>query len=95
MLLATLLNISLAEAALLEQKNGCINVLDIDIHEKKTISFISSKSQSQSQSKSQSKSKSHLFNGHVTNQINDFSLEIPVTHVIRMNEIRHLKDLLP
>ena len=31
MLLATLLDISLGEAALLEQRNGCINVLDVNV----------------------------------------------------------------
>ena len=79
MLLGVCMNTPLAQAALIKQKNGCINVIDIDVKgRKKKIS-----------------SKSKVFGGPLNSmkKENDFSFEFPLVHVIRMNEIRHLEGL--
>ena len=73
------MNIPLAQAALLKQKNGCINVIDVDVKgRKRKIS-----------------SRSKLFGGPWTSikKENGFSFEFPLVHVIRMNEMTHLEGL--
>ena len=77
MLLATLLDISLGEAALLEQRNGCINVLDVNVEGMtETIG-----------------PRSNLFGGGRLFGANHFDLIIPRTKVVRQNECRHLEGI--
>ena len=77
MLLSLALDVSLFDAASFDQKNCCINVLDMSITEKKEIT-----------------SKSKVLGGNLSVAKNDESFIIPKTSVIRMNEDRHLRDLL-
>lgn len=77
MLLSTVMNIPLAQGAMLEQKNGCINVLDVNI--KRPMKELGPKSE--------------LFGGKLS-MARDFSLAIPETKIVRVNEIRHLHGLV-
>jgi broad specificity phosphatase PhoE len=75
-LLATAQNIPLAQVAMLEQKNCCVNVLDLST--KQAINLAS---------------RSELLGGPLSLAPLEFTLSIPKTAVIRMNEKRHLGDL--
>jgi broad specificity phosphatase PhoE len=75
-LLATAQNIPLAQVAMLEQKNCCVNVLDFST--KQAINLAS---------------RSELLGGPLSLAPLEFTLSIPKTAVIRMNEKRHLGDL--
>ena len=75
-LLGAIMDISLAKAATMEQKNGCINVLDINV-EGATAKL---------------GPKSGLF-GSSLSPVSDFDLVLPETHIIRMNEFRHLEGI--
>jgi broad specificity phosphatase PhoE len=78
MLLSLVLEVPLLEAAAtFDQKNCCINVLDVSLTEKMHIL-----------------PKSKVFGGKLSAAPNDFTLAIPRTSVVRMNEIRHLEGLL-
>lgn len=77
MLLSTVMNIPLAQGALLEQKNGCINVLDVNLD--KPMKELGPKSE--------------LLGGKLS-MAREFSLSIPETKVVRVNESRHLQGLL-
>ena len=79
-LLATCLNIPLAEAATLQVRNGSINVIDINV-----------KGQTRKLGP-----KSILFGGPLSLAKSDQKVlfEFPYAHVIRVNEIRHLEGLL-
>lgn len=77
MLLSTVLNIPLAQGAMMEQKNGCINVLDVNL--KRPLKELGPKSE--------------LLGGPFS-MARDFSLFIPETKVVRVNEARHLHGLL-
>lgn len=76
-LLAALLNTSLAQAALIEQVNGCINVIDLKKNE--SLQF---------------GPKCKLLGGVLSQATNDFLLNVPVGSVLRINEKRHLEDIL-
>mmetsp|Transcript_13643 Transcript_13643/g.20359 ORF Transcript_13643/g.20359 Transcript_13643/m.20359 type:complete len:145 (-) Transcript_13643:226-660(-) len=78
MLLAAITDTSLAEAALFEQKNGCINVLDIDTRPGATVTLTSN---------------CKLLGGPLSNVEKDFKLELPITSLVRMNEVRHLEGV--
>ena len=73
-LLGAVMDVSLAKAATTEQKNGCINVLDINVE------GVTAKLGP----------KSGLFGGSLS-PVSDFELVLPETHMIRMNEFRHLE----
>ena len=75
-LLGAVMDVSLAKAATMEQKNGCINVLDVNIEGTTTLLG----------------PKSGLFGGSLS-PVSDFELVLPETHVIRMNEYRHLDGI--
>lgn len=75
-LLGAIMDVSLAKAATMEQKNGCINVLDINV-EGATAKL---------------GPKSGLFGGSLS-PVTDFELLLPETHIIRMNEFRHLEGV--
>ena len=75
-LLGAIMDVSLAKAATMEQKNGCINVLDINV-EGATAKL---------------GPKSGLFGGSLS-PVSDFDLVLPETHIIRMNEYRHLEGI--
>ena len=78
-LLALVMDVPLVNAATLEQKNCCINVLDVSTKEKRDVG-------PQSNLFGVSSSSS------VAPQ--DFSLRIPYVEVVRVNEIQHLNGLL-
>ena len=75
-LLGAITDVSLAKAATMEQKNGCINILDINVEGAKEMLG----------------PKSGLFGGSLS-PVSDFELVFPETHIIRMNEFRHLEGI--
>lgn len=76
-LLAIFMGDSLAQVANLRTDNGGINVLDVNLSGKTTTIG----------------PKSKLVGGFLSQAPKDFRLEIPVTNVVRVNEIRHLQGL--
>jgi len=78
MLLSLCMNISLFEAAKMELKNGCINVIDIDMRKPmKTIGH-----------------DSPVFGEALSIAPMDTRIAIPSVKVVRINETRHLADLV-
>jgi broad specificity phosphatase PhoE len=77
MLLATMLDIPLAQAATLEQKNGCINVLDLRRDGATRVVG----------------PKSTVLGGRLSSAPRNFGLEIPKGTVVRVNEKRHLEGI--
>ena len=78
MLLAVVLDESLAESIASQQANCCINVLDMKADG----------------SHREAGPKSPLVGGPLSFAPEDFSLLVPAGNAIRVNECRHLQDLL-
>jgi len=78
LLLCMVMDMPLSQVAFLEQKNGCINVLDIRIRNGTDQSV---------------GSKSKMFGGKMSLAPSDFHLTIPEIDVVRINEKRHLIGL--
>lgn len=78
MLLGLCMDISLLEAATLETKNGCINVIDVDMQKPMT----------------KIGRNSPVFGGKNSMAPMDTRIVIPSVKVVRINETRHLADLI-
>lgn len=77
-LLATVQEIPLVQVSTLEQKNCCVNVLDVTTNgARQTID-----------------SRSALFGGPLSRAPADYRLAFPTTQVVRLNESRHLVGLV-
>ena len=76
-LLGAVTDTSLVKAVTIEQKNGCINVLDVNVEGATTMLG----------------PKSGLFGGSLSQVSDFEPLILPETHVIRTNEYRHLEGI--